>query len=369
MQKFFKLSLCIGVLIFTACEKQNQLNTVDKTGSPDPLAKSTSSGIIESNLSYDEATTLEGIASIKFQAGRIPIDHGPGPGYVPTDLGDLSVKEVIYFLEATCNYDANQSLIWKRDNAVYHITFSIPFIIGSSSKISQDDVVDAYDNLYDEIQNKAPAGMEAFICNIWGTAINQDNVDFEMEVTYLPNGGGEEVQPLSQEDHWMAFNGLGKCGSPASGDATTRLEELINWYGVEGWGGSSSTSTGGMAIVCANGWPGTFVNSISLPNNSNNNTSYYYENGIQSIWPLTSCTSDLCLSPSQMESQMVDFFNYTNTSILIGAYSNFRMMEAVYTNHHITPDPGEYCYEWSAPQYRHQVRWVVGEYICGSLPW
>ncbi len=361
MKKLFALSLGIlGLAALTSCEKQ-----ADGSGMDKPESLKSASRIIEAQLDYDPAVTMEAIASIKFQAGKVPSDYGPRPDYEAPNLGVFSVQEVIYFLEATCNYDADQTLVWSNKRSVHRTAFSVPLGDGSTDKIDQDDVVVAYKNLYTEIENHTPAGMKAFHCNIWGTAVTGDQVNLEMKVTYLPQEEEEQIVPLGPPDIWRAFGGWGKCFSGGPGDATTRLNELVNWYGVEAWNGSSSSSTGGWVTVCSNGWPGTVINSVSYPSNDP-----YLENDDPSVWPITSCANDMCLNQSQMENQLVTFFNYTSANILTGAYQDYLMISAEWTNMYFTPqNANEFCYSYGLDQHRHQISWEIGQYECEPLPW
>lgn len=364
MRRLLKLSICAGVVIaISACQKNKDLSTV-KT----PLASTTkaTSGVIESRLNYSSAITMEGIASIKYKAGRLPATDGPKPGYNPKDLGDLTFEEAIYYIEATHNFDASRDAVWDSDFETHRYAFSMPFVTPGVSKINQDEVVTAYDLLYQEIEVNTPPGKEVFVVNVYGLEIGELEGDFEMEVQYVPlGGGGSTTTPLSSADNWKAFQNQGLCTSGGSGDATSRLESLINWYGIEGWNGSSASSNGGLAIVCTNGWPRTFTDVEWLPSSST-----YHQNGNATQWPLTNCNLNHCLNQAAMESNLVSFFNYTNNTLLTGSYANYTMLSCLYDNGTAPAPFAGYCYQnGGGIQYRHYVRWRVGIQHCDPLPW
>lgn len=363
MRRLLKLSICAGVVIaISACEKNK-----DQSSAETPATSTTkaASGIIESRLNYSTATTMEGIGSIKFKAGRLPATGGPKPGYVPKDLGDLTFEEVIYYIEATHNFDANKDAKWDSDHETRVFPFSLPFVTPGVSKVNQDEVVTAYDQLYHDIEINTPPDKEVFVVNVYGLEIGHLEGSFEMAVQYVPLGGGSTTTPLSAADNWKAFQGQGYCNGGGSGDASSRLESLINWYGIAGWNGSSSTSTGGMALVCAaSGWPQTFTDVEWLPSSTT-----YHQNGSATQWPLTHCSLSHCLNQTQMENNLVSFFNYTNNTLLTGSYADYTMLSCVYDNGTAPAPFAGYCYQnGGGIQYRHYVRWKVGIPHCAT-PW
>lgn len=362
MNKLVRVVMSASILMLVSCEKTE----VTQKSSEESL-KAASGGVIESNLQYSSAVAMEGIASIKYQAGRIPPNDRPKKGYKAPDLGDLTVEEVIYYLEATHNFDAPNDAV-REQGVRQRFNFSMPLIAPGENKINQDELVLIYDGLFDDIITEAPANMQVYMVNVYGLSIGELDVEFEMDVHYtgLP---ASTVTPLDAGDDWYAFNGQGKCPGGGNRDAADRLESLVNWYGVTGWAGSTGSSTGASALVCVNNAmpPSSYTNVAFYPSNNT-----YVSNGNSSQWPVTDCSSTFCLTDLDMEDNLVSFFNYTNNTVLSGPYADHTMMLATYEDAIFTPPFQGYCY-LPGPngfQHRHRVQWEIGKPVCEtSLPW
>src|SRR5690606_10658070 len=102
--------------------------------------------------------------------------------------------------------------------------------INLSDLIDQDEVIDAYDELYDDVISGIPAGKDVLIINVWGTDISDTELQLSVAVIYSETGS---ISELTSIDSWWSTCAEGKCGlqSGYSGlDASDRLNELVNWY-------------------------------------------------------------------------------------------------------------------------------------------
>lgn len=338
----------------------------EKASEPSIQYSAPDDGIIETDISISDDTLMAAIASIKYQANRIPAADGPDPSYTAPNLGSLTAEEFIFLLEATLNFDAKGEYPWGVDDE-YTNTFTISR--QADGTFDQDDLVDLYDDIFGYIASDLPSDHEVYFTNVWGTELSDDDLDIKLVAHYVPNDEGDlpSISALGVDDDWHAFDGQGRCNNTLNGDAASRLHGLVNWYGTHGWNGNSSSSNGGTKYVCAStAEVPNYINVQTYPSND------FYSNGNLNTWPLTDCNYNLCLYDTDMEDNLVDFFDYTNNDLLINSFSSFRMMYAQYQDDQKPSPFGHPCYTSSSvnTQYRHEVKWNIGETLCTTnLPW
>lgn len=277
----------------------------------------TDSGRIESNIQMDNSDFLDGVASIKFQANRIPANDQPDPSYSPMDLGELTVEESIFFIEACVNYDYYRQNTDEEGFVIHHETFDLPLVTGPPTNlIDQDEIVAAYDILCDVIANNVPTGKQVLISNIWVSEVTSTTVYFETDITYSQSIPIAD-QSLTTDDDWYSHDYAGKCDATLTPkDATDRLEQIVNWYGLYGWGGSSANSTGGVIQGCPNNYVGHWKN-----------IQYGWWKDFSAspnVWPWEGCWIE-CLDETEMEDQLTGYYGYMQNS--------FSQYDLIYTDY------------------------------------
>jgi len=341
------LSVCVCVIL-SGCEKDNLLENQMRQES-EPLLSSSS--IIESSEAMSNSDLFASIASIKYNANIIPSGNAPSPSYVPLTIRDIKATNFIHLLEATINFDfhATSTPVGEQTSFTKKYTLSKD----GSGFFSETQLADTYKDLHALIESNTPDGQSPVITNVWANYDDEDQAEVEVYTTYSELAS---TSPLGSSDNWYAFDNAGGCVSnPASlGDAASRLSDLANWYGYSAWNGNSNNSTGGLYYACTNGnnlaWQAVLayadVQGTSVSNN----------------FPMGSCTNP-CLSPTQMETQLAQFFTYTSTIIPSGHLiviveweSDDQVVDAF---HPCYPSDFEY----------HRVDWTFGVLDCGALPW
>lgn len=317
------------------------------------------SGIIESNEDVPDSELFLNIASLKFKANIIPAQNGPSDDFEPVSLDNLTPSQFIYNLEATLNNDLyrihNGLTDFSRVKGSIPVSYSID---NSEIKIDESVLVATYQSVHQEITNSNEVTSPRFV-NAWMVLNEMDNLFLEYEITYANNISSPDIS-LTNEDSWWSHDALGKCSpsvpSTVGLDVTDRLQNLINWYGFHGWNGSSSNSTGGMAVGCSGSYTGTWGN-LTYP-------WYFDQDADPNIFPWEGCYLE-CMNQNDIENEMASYFsayNFLAGHVMIIEYSAPNTQYLLHQN---------LCQ--NLPNVNigyHQVNFTLGDFSCTpALPW
>lgn len=328
-------------LLFNSCSKNEivqEVNEVTDQSSYVPIEER-----IESNLKIDNDEALEMIATIKALSSGHLSNKQPTP--LAFGLDPQTTSEAIFYLEATLNYDYYREFDSQVDFEEHTHSITIPK--NGDELFEEDDLIDAYDDFTDEIVNNEPSGKDVLVVNIFVSSEKSTEGVFEMEVFYSETSGST-IQELDADDDWWAKDQDGLCDNTQSGkDAADRLEELANWYGHDGWNGSTGNSNGGAVTTCAPQTSGYWTNvstSVAYGNSSVN-------------WPWYGCDNE-CRDDGEMEDDLADYFTNMYTT------APTRRIFVKWWSSSLTGIAG--C---NTNRGNHKIHLHAGDLNCGSLPW